>query len=72
MEPKNGLYRHFKGNIYEVIGVATEADTKERMVVYKDTKTGNLYVRKIGSWSDPVREDVAPVITDRFVPMESP
>ena len=29
-----GRYRHFKGNAYEVIGVARHSETEEPMVVY--------------------------------------
>ena len=30
-----GRYRHFKGNEYEVIGIARHSETEEPMVVYK-------------------------------------
>ena len=30
-----GKYRHYKGNDYEVIGVATHSETREAMVVYR-------------------------------------
>ena len=31
---KPGVYRHFKGNIYHVLGVAENTETKELTVVY--------------------------------------
>lgn len=34
-ELKLGKYRHFKGNEYEVIGVAKDSETLKEMVVYR-------------------------------------
>ena len=47
-EMELGLYKHYKGNIYEVVGIAKHSETLEEMVVYKATyqKEGeNLWVR---------------------------
>ena len=30
-----GIYRHFKGNLYEVIGVARKVDSADRLVIYR-------------------------------------
>jgi hypothetical protein len=30
-----GTYRHYKGNLYEVVGFAKHSETLEDMVVYK-------------------------------------
>lgn len=43
-----GLYKHYKGNVYEVIGIAKHSETLEEMVVYKATYQAegeNLWVR---------------------------
>lgn len=32
---KTGLYRHYKGKEYEVIGIARHSETLEELVVYK-------------------------------------
>lgn len=43
-----GLYTHYKGNSYEVIGIAKHSETLEEMVVYKATYQAegeNLWVR---------------------------
>lgn len=43
-----GKYRHYKGNEYEVIGVATHSETQEPMVVYRP-----LY-GEMGLWVRPL------------------
>lgn len=35
MELKKGIYRHYKGNLYEVLDTARHSETEEWMVVYK-------------------------------------
>ena len=32
---KKGIYRHYKGNDYEVISIAKHSETEETMVVYR-------------------------------------
>jgi len=32
---KKGIYKHFKGNEYEVIGIGFHSETQEEFVVYK-------------------------------------
>lgn len=31
----SGIYRHFKGNYYEVLGIAIDVDSKEEFVLYR-------------------------------------
>ena len=55
-----GLYKHYKGNIYEVIGVAKHSEPLEAMVVYKATyqKEGeNLWVRPLKMFLETVIVD---------------
>jgi hypothetical protein len=32
---QTGLYRHYKGNTYQVIGIAKHSETEEDLVVYR-------------------------------------
>ena len=54
-EIKPGRYRHYKGNFYEVVGVANHSETLEKMVVYRALYgEGELWVRPISMWSELV------------------
>ena len=35
MHPKKGIYRHYKGNEYELLYTAQHSETEEWMVVYR-------------------------------------
>ena len=53
-----GRYRHFKGNEYEVIGIARHSETEEAMVVYRALYGEyGLWVRPAGMWSETVVRD---------------
>jgi hypothetical protein len=55
MEIKNGIYRHYKGNHYEVIAIANHSETMEKMVVYKALYgKGELWVRPAAMWNEEV------------------
>lgn len=38
-------YRHFKGTLHQVLNVALDSETKERMVVYNHKEDGEVWVR---------------------------
>ena len=53
-----GRYRHFKGNEYEVLGMATHSETFEPMVIYRALYgTHNLWVRPASMWNEMVTRD---------------
>lgn len=58
MEIKLGKYRHFKGNEYEVIGVAKHSETLGEFVVYR-ALYGNrgLWVRSKEMFLENVERD---------------
>ena len=58
MDIQTGLYRHFKGNLYEVIGIATHSETREPMVVYRALYGEyGLWVRPAAMWSGIIDRD---------------
>ncbi len=53
-----GRYRHFKGNEYLVVGVATHSETQEPMVVYRPLYgDGGLFVRPLAMFVEMVNRD---------------
>ena len=55
---KLGKYRHFKGNEYEVLGIAKHSETLEPMVVYKALYgDGGLWVRPAAMWDETITRD---------------
>lgn len=58
MELKPGKYRHFKGNEYELISLATHSETMEPMVVYRALYgEKGLWVRPASMWTETVERD---------------
>lgn len=58
MELKPGIYRHFKGNLYELVGIAKHSETLEPMVVYRALYgEGGLWVRPAQMWTELVERD---------------
>ena len=58
MEIKPGKYRHFKGNLYEVIGIAHHSETMEELVVYRALYGEHgLWVRPAAMWIETVDRD---------------
>jgi len=55
-----GTYKHYKGNLYEVIAVAHHSETLEEMVVYKalyetpDFGYGAIWVRPKSMFNEEV------------------
>ena len=50
-----GVYRHYKGNEYEVIGFARHSETLEDMVIYKALYgDGGTWVRPLSMWEELV------------------
>ena len=55
---KPGIYRHFKGNKYQVIGTAKHSETLEEMVVYRALYGEfGLWVRPASMWEETVERD---------------
>jgi len=58
MNIKPGRYRHFKGNEYEVIGVAKDSETMAEVVVYRALYgERGLWVRSAQMFAEVIERD---------------
>lgn len=56
--PANGRYLHYKGNAYEVIGLARHSETLEWLVVYRpEYGERGLWVRPLDMFAGTVTVD---------------
>ncbi len=52
---KPGIYKHYKGNLYELIAVANHSETLEKLVVYKALYgEGGVWVRPLSMWDEQI------------------
>jgi hypothetical protein len=59
-ELKLGIYQHYKGTKYIVIGRATHSETLEKLVIYitlYENKESQIWVRPIEMFLDEVEKD---------------
>ena len=55
---KKGIYKHYKGNMYELLHIANHSETLEKMVVYKALYgEGEIWVRPASMWEEEVVVD---------------
>ena len=53
-----GHYRHFKGGMYDVIGLATHSETGEQLAVYRALYGEHgLWVRPVAMFLETVEQD---------------
>lgn len=55
---KPGIYRHFKGNLYQVFHIAKHSETQEDMVVYKALYgEQGMWVRPLAMFDETIERD---------------
>jgi hypothetical protein len=65
---KPGIYEHYKGESYQVIGVARHSENGQRLVVYKRTdNAGGWWVRPLDMFTEEVEVNGKKVPRFRFI-----
>ena len=65
---KTGLYRHYKGGLYRLIGLAKHSETLEQMVVYQALYGElGLWARPAAMWNETVIIDGNPVTRFTYI-----
>ena len=63
----NGIYKHFKGNYYIVIDIATDSENNEKYVIYRALyDDNNLWIRKLDMFLSEVDHDKYPDVSQKY------
>lgn len=66
--PHNGIYRHYKGGVYEVIGQATHSETLENLVIYKNVSDdAKCWARPVTMWNERVTNEGESISRFQFI-----
>ena len=63
----NSVYKHFKGNLYLVVDIAYDSETKEEMVIYRALYgEGKLYARPYDMFISKVDREKYPDVEQEY------
>lgn len=63
----NGIYKHFKGDMYLIVDIANHSETKEKYVVYRRLYgDGSLWIRPLDMFLSEVDHEKYPNVTQKY------
>ena len=61
-----GLYRHFKGHLYRVLGTGRHSETQEEYVIYMSVSTGEIWLRPYDMFMSKVDREKYPNVEQEY------
>ena len=62
----NGIYKHFKGNIYQVLLICKDSETLDDLVIYKDMNSDKIWARKKDMFLSKVDKNKYPSVDQEY------
>lgn len=59
-------YLHFKGNVYELLNIATHTETGEQFAVYKSSKDEKVWIRPLEMFASEVDHQKYPNVEQEY------
>lgn len=66
------LYRHKKGDLYQVIALGEDSETHEPVVIYRRLRDGKVFTRPEANFQEPGRFELAPDLGPSWIPGTDP
>lgn len=63
---KDGLYKHFKGNVYQILELAQHTESADVLVVYKNVETDVVWARPLEMFDSLVDKDKYPEVEQLY------
>ena len=63
----NGIYKHFKGHLYKVIGIAKNSEDLQEYVVYHELDNiSNMWIRPLEMFISEIDHEKYPNVTQKY------
>lgn len=60
------VYKHFKGTIHKVVGIAKHSETKETLVIYTHEEHNELWARPLDMFLSEVDHEKYPNVKQKY------